>query len=361
VTLNPAVLARDTDAVRPPASARTDLVAFLLSLWFTAGLFLDAWAHNNVPQLETFFTPWHAVFYSGFVATAGWVLWTCRVALRDPRWDVGLVPVGYASSLIALGVFALAGVGDMVWHRVFGIEQRIDILFSPTHLALGASMLVIVTTPLRSAWADPAPRRGRLLLAVGSVSLAATIVLLFLQYANAFAYSNVDVVVALSGAEEDWTARLVSSIALTSLVLLIPLLVIARRFPLPLGSVTVLYLPVAVLAGAVTGFDNVSLLISLLVAGVCLDLLAQWLRPAADRPWRLHAFAALVPLVTWTAYVATAAFTPRPTFLAPDGSAHAIDGLVELYTGVPIVQALLGLVVAIIMLLGREDRRGPAE
>jgi hypothetical protein len=359
VATHPAVLPRDANAVRPAASARTDLITFLLSLWFTAGLFLDAWAHNNVPELETFFTPWHAVFYSGFVATASWVLWTCRVALRDPRWDVGLVPVGYASSLVALGVFAVAGVGDLIWHRVFGIEQRIDILFSPTHLALGASMLVIVTTPLRSAWADPAPRRRRLLLAVGSVSLAATIVLLFLQYANAFAFSNVDVVVALSGAEEDWTARLVSSIALTNLVLLVPLLVIARRFTLPLGAVTLLYLPVAVLAGAVTGFDNVSLLISLLVAGVCLDLAGQWLRPTAGRPLRFHAFAALLPLVTWTAYVATAAFTPRPTFLAPDGSAHTTDGLIELYTGVPIVQALLGLVIAIVMLPGRADQRGP--
>jgi hypothetical protein len=60
------------------AAARNDAITAVLSCWFTAGLFLDAWAHNNVPNLETFFTPWHAVFYSGFMATAAWLIWTVR-------------------------------------------------------------------------------------------------------------------------------------------------------------------------------------------------------------------------------------------------------------------------------------------
>src|SRR6266536_4204640 len=43
-----------------------DLVTLVLTAWLIGGLFLDGWAHNTRPQLETFFTPWHAVFYSGF-------------------------------------------------------------------------------------------------------------------------------------------------------------------------------------------------------------------------------------------------------------------------------------------------------
>ena len=35
------------------------------------GATLDGWAHTHVPErLETFFTPWHAVLYSGFLASA---------------------------------------------------------------------------------------------------------------------------------------------------------------------------------------------------------------------------------------------------------------------------------------------------
>jgi hypothetical protein len=333
-----------------------DLVTLLLATWFTCGLFLDAWAHNNVPQLETFFTPWHGVFYSGFVATATWVAWTCRATLFARRWDVSLIPIGYASSLVSLGVFALAALGDMLWHEVLGIEQSIDILFSPTHLVLGASMLVIVTTPLRSAWADRQARPSKVLLVVGSVALAATIVLLFLQYANAFDRTSVDVVVALTGVNEAETARLVSSIAVTSLVLLIPLLMLTRRWVLPPGSVTLLYLPVAALCGAVTGFANVDLLIGLLVAGIGIDLFLLWLRPTPERPLRLLALAAVTPLITWTAYVAVAAQTPTPVFMAPGGLAHQPVPMIELYTGVPVVQALLGLLVAVVLTLGRGER-----
>src|SRR5207248_3791469 len=56
---------------------------------------------------------------------------------------------------ISVAGFAVAGGGDYVWHTVFGIEQNIDILFSPTHVGLIAAMLVIVTTPVRAMWADP--------------------------------------------------------------------------------------------------------------------------------------------------------------------------------------------------------------
>jgi hypothetical protein len=39
------------------ASRRDNIVMSLLSAWFLAGLTLDAWAHSNLTNLETFFTP----------------------------------------------------------------------------------------------------------------------------------------------------------------------------------------------------------------------------------------------------------------------------------------------------------------
>src|SRR6266545_711987 len=56
----------------PAGSLRFDWAVVLASLWFIAGMFLDDWAHANLASsLETFFTPWHAVLYSGFSAVAG--------------------------------------------------------------------------------------------------------------------------------------------------------------------------------------------------------------------------------------------------------------------------------------------------
>lgn len=37
--------------------------------WLVGGMWLDAWAHHSVSStLETFFTPWHGVLYSGLLA-----------------------------------------------------------------------------------------------------------------------------------------------------------------------------------------------------------------------------------------------------------------------------------------------------
>lgn len=321
-----------------------------LSIWFTVGLFLDAWAHNNVPGLETFFTPWHGVFYSGGLATSAWVAWTVRGAMREREHYLRAVPVGYGAAVVAIVVFALSGVGDLIWHTVFGIEQSINILFSPTHLGLGASMFVIVTTPLRSAWANPdlplRPGLRRLLPAVLSVAFATTIVALFLQYANVTVFGSGDVITGLSDLDEGYTANLVKSMVVTNLVLLLPLLALARRWVLPFGTATAIYTAAAALAGAVTDFDNPSMIVGLVAAGVLVDLLALWLRPTADRPGRLRAFAGLAPLITWTTFIA-AAFLDAPHW---PGVAGTPAPVVELYTGAPMVQALLGLLVSLVLL-----------
>src|SRR3954453_6137426 len=120
----------DSGEPKTRTSYRDDLTTVGLGVWFVIGLLLDAWAHNNVPNLETFFTPWHAVFYSGFVATAGWIAWTVRGAWQADRRGVAAMPIGYAASAVAIAGFAVSGVGDAIWHTTFGIEQNINILFS---------------------------------------------------------------------------------------------------------------------------------------------------------------------------------------------------------------------------------------
>jgi hypothetical protein len=66
-----------TGTTARPTNERTDLITVLLGTWLMLGLFLDGYAHTNfIDELESFLTPWHAVFYSGFIATALWVIWT---------------------------------------------------------------------------------------------------------------------------------------------------------------------------------------------------------------------------------------------------------------------------------------------
>src|SRR5262249_39245061 len=80
-----------------------------LSAVFVGGLFLDGWAHTHGRVDQSFFTPWHAVFYSGYAAVAaalaGAVL--ARRA-RGHRWRHA-APAGYGLSLVGGLVFAAAG------------------------------------------------------------------------------------------------------------------------------------------------------------------------------------------------------------------------------------------------------------
>ena len=65
------------------SSLRFDWIMVVVSVWWLGGLFIDGWAHSNVPQLETFFTPWHAVFYSGYLAVTFTLLVQILLNLRQ--------------------------------------------------------------------------------------------------------------------------------------------------------------------------------------------------------------------------------------------------------------------------------------
>jgi hypothetical protein len=332
----------DSGQEQPRTSYRADMVTVLLGLWFVVGLFLDAWAHNNLPGLETFFTPWHGVFYSGFVATAGWICWLLWRELRAGRRGAAAVPVGYALGVLGLPLFALAGMGDYLWHSIFGIEQNLKILFSPTHLVLITSMILIVTSPLRAAWstADGPATLRRLLPAVLALAFATTLVLLFLQYANALVWSPQWMIHTLSE-PRDPAARadvLVASIAVTNVVLLAPMLLLARRWRVPVGAATILFTIVAGLCAAITAFAYPSIIVTLLAAGVGVDVLVGWLRPRPEARSATLAFAAAAPLLIWAVYFAVAAV-----------QVGHLPNVVEYWTGIPVVAALLGLLVAVLM------------
>jgi hypothetical protein len=344
---------------RPRASYRQDIITVLLSLWVMVGLMLDAWAHNNIPELESFFTPWHGVFYSGFTATAAWVLWVIwRNRPASGPITLAAVPVGYGPTLIGLPLFAVAAVGDYTWHTIYGIEQDLKILFSPTHVMLAASMILIFSAPLLSVQSDPSlparPSLRRLLPAVLSVALTTTLVLLFLQYGNALLWSPWDIWSALSDpmngtGQPGWPnpVELVSKIAITNVLMLIPLLLLTVRRQAPPGTATILYLTLAGLAAAITEARSPGTLVALIVAGVAVDVLLWRLRPEPARPIAYLAFAGLAPLVTWACYIAAAAI-----------QAGRVPEVTEYWTGIPVVAALIGVLVGVVCLPSRSAQLG---
>lgn len=136
-----------------PRSLALDYAVGICCVWISGGFFLDAWAHGHVP-VESFFTPYHAVFYSGMLAVAlvlaGYVL---RSRALGYNW-ANAVPRSYRLALVGVPIFIFGGVGDMLWHHLLGIEEGVDALLSPTHQILGLSIFFLSSGPIRSVLAD---------------------------------------------------------------------------------------------------------------------------------------------------------------------------------------------------------------
>jgi hypothetical protein len=296
---------------------RDDLVTTVLAACLVTGLFIDGWAHNTRPRLETFFTPWHALFYSGFTATAAWICWSVwnrRSATGSWRASV---PAGYGLGLAGIAIFLVSGIGDLSWHLAFGIERDIAALLSPSHLGLFLGAFLIATTPLRSAWADPALRRrvglGRLLPAVLSVTLAGCLAAFMFQYLHPVDENVVSVGRSLT-LQQDFTSfqypfvhRLaiqagVSGFALSTALLFTPLLFLLRRWRPPAGSAAIALGAQCVAMQALTGFADAGLAVLGLIGAVTVEALLAALRPAELPRRRLRAFCAAAPVGFWGVY-----------------------------------------------------------
>jgi len=324
------------------SSLRSFTIAF--SAWLLGGLLTDVWAHNNVPKLETFFTPWHAALYSGFLATAAWICWLVRRNLMAGRRGAAAVPAGYLLGAFGVCLFLVAGAGDLTWHTIFGIERNARILFSPTHLMLVTAIILIMTSPLRDMLADRsvpvAPTLRRLLPAILSIAFATVTLMVLLQYANILVQNPQGIVNALSRTNGSAT-QVGEELIITNLALLIPLLILGRRWRLPFGTATLVYTVFGIQAEAVRALGTPMVFVTVVVAGVCVDLLIAWLRVTPTEKWRFWAFGALAPVVTWAVY-----------FLITFITVGSVPSVVEYWTGMPVIAGLLGLAVAALMLPG---------
>src|SRR5262245_11121971 len=167
----------------PKSSARFDWIVAGLSAWIIGGLYLDGWAHSHGKVDDVFFTPWHAILYSGVLVLFIFLfIHQVRNVLKGYPLRRAL-PKGYLLSIIGLALFLLGGALDLLWHTLFGVEFDIAALLSPTHLLLATSGVLMVTGPIRAAWSRQ--NSGEALdgwKALGPVVLSGTFVLSILTF-----------------------------------------------------------------------------------------------------------------------------------------------------------------------------------
>lgn len=248
-------LARVTEDADQVATRREDGLTIVFTLWLVVGLFLDGFAHENLlEEGESFITPWHAVFYAGFLATSVWV-WTIAHRYRDRGSETLRVPRGYGAMVLGLIVFAIGGIGDGLWHTIWGVETGIDGLLSPTHLLLFGGLVLLVSTPLRASTNRSVPAfTGFAPLVSAGLSLA--LVGFFLNFAwglgiHELTKTSYDPVTA-SG-EPEVIAGVASTLVTTMVLFVFAVWLLARLHP-PIGTFAGMFFAVALLV--TLGFDE---------------------------------------------------------------------------------------------------------
>jgi hypothetical protein len=338
------VTSAQTRRIRLPgvASPAFTWTFVVLCCWLMAGAYLDSWHHHSLARPETnFFTPFHAVLYSGMAAIGiflGINVW--RNYRRYGTWGE-LLPDGYGVSLLGTVLFGVGGALDLLWHSRFGIELSVAALFSPPHLFLMLTGGLIVSGPLRAAM-----RRGGAQAtwpAIISGALTLSMLTFFFQFDHPF----IDRWAAGSAVDPRGPYWMEEELGMLGLILyaaaVVGLLVILlRRFELPTGALTVILTINALLVSPVA--NHTELVIVALLGGAAGDLLLFVLRPSPARPRAFHTFMFAAPAALTAAYFVVL------------GSTTGVWWEPTIWTGAVPVTGMVGWLVSFIALPGDSAR-----
>ena len=251
---------------------REEWAVALFGTWMITGLFLDGWAHG-AQKPETFFSPWHGILYSGFVAA---VIWFSIEGRRSGGGVTSGVTSGNRLTSVGLAVFVMGAVGDGAWHEIFGVEADLEALVSPSHLLLFFGGFLMVTGPLREAAArrrageEGRPTWGQWAPQAVTLTLATALVGFFTQYLSPFE--------GLAGFHPRgaYTRELqevsdVASVLVFNAIVVLALLYALSRWEPPVGTATLLLVAVGGAMSGLEGFEHVELVAACVAGGVVAD------------------------------------------------------------------------------------------
>ncbi len=340
------------------ATKAEDTIVAFSAIWLMIGLAVDGYAHSNIIETETedFLTPWHAIFYAGFAAAASWIA-IVAYRRRQPGGNfLSWVPQGYRWAVYGLLIFAVGGIGDAIWHTIFGIEEGIDALLSPTHLLLLVGMLLISSTPIRSGWAqlDPtAPKEKVAKSILFALGVMTSLIAFFISYLWIPIHPKLTTVKLTTTSEatvqeqvekgfvagEIETGLAVAGSMVVTAILLAGMLVLRRSWRLPFGAASIIWGVSSLVAAGVflevggAGDYFIPVAVTAL-GGLVFDVIA--FMPVKENTKRV-ALVTAPPFVMWTVWSLAAM------------AAQDFQWVPELWTGLIVANIFVGLGIKVMM------------
>ncbi len=270
--------------------------------WLLIGVSLDAWAHGHI-RLESFWTPWHAVLYSGLLATGLVLPGAILINRRNGLSWREAVPVGYEVSVLGIIGSLIGGLGDMTWHILFGVEQNIDAAFSPTHIALMLFFGFVLIGPFHALYTN-GKSSSRVLMLL-SFTLIFTYWLIISQTAGL--YTSLWLVYTPKADGTGQALAVVSYVIQGAFLAGLTMYLIRRWKPFFgffLLALTIGEIPLAVMQ------NNLLIILIGAISGILIDCAYRFIRPSLASVDHFRIFIASVPgiwlltytIVLWVAY-----------------------------------------------------------
>jgi hypothetical protein len=307
-------------------------VLLIASAWLVSGLQLDAYAHATTPELETFWTPWHGVLYSGIAVSGLTLVWLMRPRLPViPTYRTLLaLPNALRIPLAGMALLLVGGGVDTLWHNVFGIEQGLEIFVSPSHEFIILGMVLVAAGPALMLATKPGRRLSGADGTLASVSALLSVLPVHIYSLHASAFGS-----TFFGRSDGSTVRIYSIDAqvvhgylFSTVLLLLPILMMGRRWRLPFGVPTVLVAVPAVLMHLMFSSDDgwwPALTVAGAAAGaeLVLRLAGRAVRWSSDVRW--FATGLIAPVIVWGAMLLAATRT-----VGVGWNVHMVSGLLTL-------------------------------
>ncbi len=334
-----------SEAIGGGTTARERAVLSFFVLWVGFGLAIDTRKHNTEASIDTFFTSAHALLYAGWFACATYLLFIARKRMQSGAKGFAAIPSGLVGASAGAALFGVSGLGDMGWHIKWGVEQNTEILFSPTHLGLMVSFLLMAFGPIRALWMERSEVKPLDMLPVAlATGVIGTIFSVFLGFNAPFASFGPDGIFALKNptqvSELDQFLQIssITGCLLATVAIIGPILLLLRRWDIPFGTATIVFSTTALATLVSVDFQLKSLMLAMATAGLVMDVLWFALRRLPSRRVAFRVFGFLSPLALWVTYIA---------FTLPGRS---MQWSREFWTGTLLWTAIIGVGLSAVLL-----------